>query len=266
MKNYIFLVLSLLVFVSCNQTSKSENEVKVEQDEEFNPLDYSDVQLDSMGRVSVDSALLFINQLSLQKDTSFMFSYAEIDFFVQKDRFESFYLLKNSVCLYDNAYLYLATNQNGKYQILDSLECYSLGWVENIYLEDVNFDTKKDIIIKYRNTSASRIVALYYLILQEDFKNETSLNAMDSLYRNLSRKEIIAFIDGGTFGPHEKNFYKWINDSLTLTKYWTTSFDVMATKTTEKFIIKKGESIRVNYDTMHVEESGMDSLWYVIED
>lgn len=264
MKNYLSILFLLFVFCSCKKTIQSENTIKIEQ--ELISPNYSDIQLDAMGRVSIDSALLFVNQINLQKDTSFMFSYAEIDFFVQKDRFESFFLLKNSMCLYDNAYLYLATNQNGKYQILDSLECYSLGWVENIYLEDVNFDTKKDIIIKYRNTSASRIVALYYLILQDDFKNNSSLFATDSLYINPSKKEIIAFIDGGTFGPHEKNFYKWKNDSLTLTKYWESSFDITGKKTTEKFVIKNGKSIRVSYDTMHVEEIGMDSLWYAIED
>lgn len=252
----------LFAVVSCTKTSNSENDLKVEK--EFNPLD--DFRLDSIGRVSVDSALLFINQINLKKDTSFMFSYADIDFFSKKDRFESFYLLKNSVCLYDNSYLYLATNQNGKYQIVDSLECYSLGWIENIYLEDVNFDTKKDIIIKYRNTSASRIVAFYHLILQENFKNNSSLFAADSLYINPSKKEIIAFRDGGNFGSHEKNFYKWKDDSLTLTKYWTTNIDITGKKTTEKFVIKNEESVRVSYDTMHVEESGMDSIWYATED
>ena len=91
MKNYIFLVLCLLVFVSCDKTSNSENKLKIEQEEYFNPLDYSDFQLDSINSHFVDSALTFFNQNKIKKDSMFVFGLTTVDFFVQKDRFPSFF-------------------------------------------------------------------------------------------------------------------------------------------------------------------------------
>ncbi len=265
-QHLLFVIFSLIVFVGCNPAIQSEKEIKEEQEKDFNPLDYSDVQFDSIGRVSVDSAILSINKMNLKKDSFFIFSYVEIAFFSQKDRFESFYLMKNTKCMTDNCYLYIATKTNEKYEILDSIDYEPRNVLDDIYLKDVNFDDKKDIVIKSFCRSVGRITFSYDLILQPDFENKIHLYADDSLYILKKQKKIIAFRDGGNFGVHEKNFYKWINDSLTLTKYWESSFDITGKKTTEKFVIQNGKSIRIDYDTTTVNEIAMDSIWYAIEE
>ncbi len=264
MKHYILSILLLPLFFSCNQKSVVDTETSEHQkiEQNFNPLDYSDIQLDSINAYFVDSTLTFFNQNEIQKDTMFVFGLTVVDFFVQKDRFPSFFTFYHRVNGTKYPYLYVAKKIEEKYKVINSLIYDEMRSIENIYLEDINFDNKKDIIIKSHHRSGSRVVSFYHLIVQEDFKNVASLLATDSLYIYPSEKEIIAFRDGGNFGMHEKNFYKWIGDSLTLTKYWQKSIDITGKKTIEKFIIQNGKSVRTSYDTITIEEEDIDSLWH----
>ncbi len=254
-------MLASLLF-SCSQSNHQLSERK---EKEINPLDYTNPQLDSINDYFKDSIFSFFDKKEPQKDTTLHFGWTTVDFFSKKDRFPSFFTFFHRVNGSKEPYLYIACKVNQKYEVVNQVDYDEMMYVQSIYLEDVNFDSINDLVIKSHYHASSRIVFRYDLILTSDFQTTAYLQGTDSLYINPKKKEIITFGDGGVFGPHDKNFYKWQDDSLTLVRYWTASTDIIGTRTTEKFAIKNGEPVRTSYDTMHVEESDMDSIWYAID-
>ena len=234
------------------------NQQLVEQEEkELNPLDYTNPQLDSINDYFVDSVFSFFQKQEPQKDTTLHFGWTTVDFFYQKDRFPSFFAFYNKINGSKEPYLYIAHKVNEKYEVVNKLGYNEMTYIQSIYLEDVNFDGINDLVIKSHFHASSRIVFSYDLILTPDFKNTASLQGTDSLYINPKKKEIITFGDGGVFGPHDKNFYQWQDDSLVMTNYWTMSYDIFGKQTTEKFVMKNGELVITSYDTIRVEEGGV---------
>ncbi len=253
MKNYIFLVLFLLVFVSCNQTTNSENKLKIEQEEYFDSLDYSDIQFDSINAHFADSALTFFNQNEIKNDSMFVFGLTTVDFFVQKDRFPSFFTFYHRVNGTKDSCLYIAKKIDGKYEIVNNLLYDEIKSVSRIYLEDVNFDKQKDIVIKSHCMSVGRIISFYHLVPQIDFRNTITLYSTDTLLIDAKNKQVITFIDDGTFGVNQKRLYKWQNDTLQLSRYWQRQIifnedskgEYEGEYLLEEFFIKNADTLKV---------------------
>lgn len=189
MKKYLFLIGCFILF-SCSQSNQELSENK---EVEFNPLDYSDVQLDSINDYFVDSVFSFFDSKEPQKDTTLFFGWTVVDFCTQKDRFPSFFAFYNRINGSKEAYLYIAQKINKKYEIVNKLEYNEMLYIQSIYLEDVNFDSANDLVIKSHYHASSRIVFSYDLILTPDFKNTAFLQGTDSLYINPKKKRNNSF-------------------------------------------------------------------------
>jgi hypothetical protein len=128
---------------------------------------------------------------------------------------------------------YLFQKKGKKWQVIDFYETIQPSVVpskKTILMLDINFDNQKDIVFSAPTGSASRILEFYQFFLRtpEGYKYyeispkkdyptffwfSTSTIGIDTVQQQLT-----TWGDGGNFGTHSKDIFKWVDGKLVITK------------------------------------------------
>ncbi|WP_375558744.1 hypothetical protein ACE193_13455 [Bernardetia sp. OM2101] len=279
MKFYILSILFFLLLFSCSQKSVVDNEKSyftegqikpkeniVATNKSFNFENYSDVQLDSIFRLSLDSMLDFLNITEFEKDTvvenyftNAMFVEAQVEFpeFVILD---SKHLdLKDSID-FGECPTYIYVKKDSKLELFTTIITTSRSWFgAEIYRKDMDFDGKVDLIISRPFYMASRDVAAFHIFTKQNLNKSTKVftTTEQKLLVNDGNKTITSFTHGGTYGTYEKAINKWQGDSLIITKWLEKSYqsEMGNNKLLEEFTIKNGKQVKTKSQKMASEDA-----------
>lgn len=113
--------------------------------------------------------------------------------------------------------LYILSFQNSKWNIIDSMKlAYEVCWIDTIKLVDIDFDNKKEILVRY-HLMASRSIIPYeffsYNAKTHQIKHYQSfISSLDEIV-NTKNKTIILGSDSGIY-QQQKSIYRWNADTL----------------------------------------------------
>jgi hypothetical protein len=273
MKFYILSILLFPLFSSCNQKPVVDNEkpyftegqIKpkeqvVATNKSFNFDNYSDVQLDSIFCLSLDSMIDFLNITEFEKDTVVENYFTNAMFVQAQAGFSEFVILdskhldlKDSLDFWECP-TYIYVKKNNKLELSTTIVTSSRSWFgAEIYRRDMDFDGKLDLIISRPFYMASRDIAAFHIFTKQDLnKNTTVFSTTEiELFVNNDTKTIVSFTHGGAYGIYAKTVNKWKEDNLVEIRrlertYGTETEDDFL----EEFIIKNGKEVKIKSQKM----------------